>query len=203
MSGPCEPPDEELVLLSKNGSLEAFNRLVHRYQGTVYAVAYRLLGERQAAEDVTQDTFLVAYRALGGFRSGSVRAWLLRIASNRAKDLLRARRRRPEEPLEAAAETAEGVGRGGGVADPEDAAERRARQEAIRGALLALPFEQRAVVVLVDIQGYGYEEAAAMLGERVGTVKSRLFRARRRLRELFSAHAELFGLPGRRRGWYG
>jgi len=192
-----ELSDEELVLLSKNGNLDAFNRLVERHQGAVYAVAYRLLGERTAAEDAAQETFIAAFRAIGGFRSGSVRAWLLRIAANQAKDQLRARRRRPSVSLEGESETVERTPADAAAHDPVDAAVQRARQEALQQALLALPFDQRVVVVLVDVQGYDYVEAAQALGEPLGTVKSRLFRARRRLREILLAQAELFGLERR------
>ncbi|GBD23423.1 ECF RNA polymerase sigma factor SigE [bacterium HR29] len=200
MSGIGDLTDEELVLLSKNGSLDAFNRLVERHQSAVYAVTYRLLGERTAAEDATQETFIAAFRALHGFRSGSVRAWLLRIAANQAKDQLRARRRRPALSLEAQTSAAERTRTDTVAEDPVTAAEQRARRSALQQALLELPFEQRAVVVLIDVQGYGYEEASRVLGEPVGTVKSRLFRARRRLRELLLAQAELFGLEERREG---
>ncbi len=200
MSGIGDLTDEELVLLSKNGSLSAFNRLVERHQGAVYAVAYRLLGERTAAADATQETFIAAFRAIRGFRSGSVRAWLLRIAANQAKDQLRARRRRPALSLEAETGAAEPARTDTLADDPVASAEQRARNFALQQALSELPFEQRAVVVLIDIQGYGYEEASRALGEPIGTVKSRLFRARRRLRELLLAQAELFGLEERREG---
>lgn len=197
MSGIGELTDEELVLLSKNGNLDAFNRLVERYQGVVYAVAYRLLGERTAAEDATQEAFISAYRAIGTFRAGSVRAWLLRIVTNQAKDYLRARKRRPAVSLEAAPERAERLRSSSAASDPERASEHRAREIVLHEALQELPLEQRAVVIVVDIQGFSYEEAAEALREPIGTVKSRLFRGRRRLRELLLPQAELFGFESR------
>lgn len=197
MSDIGELTDEELVLLSKNGNLDAFNRLVERHQGAVYAVAFRLLGERTAAEDATQEAFLSAYRAIASFRAGSVRAWLLRIVTNQAKDYLRARRRRPAVSLEAAMESAERLRSISAADDPERTSERHAREALLHQALQELPFEQRAVIVIVDVGGFSYEEAAGAIGEPIGTVKSRLFRGRRRLRELLLPHAELFGLESR------
>ena len=92
--GGQEPTDERLVLLAKDGDLEAFNSLVDRYQGAVYTLCLRLLGNREAAEDATQETFLSAYRALDRFQGGSFRNWLLRIAANESKDELRRRKRK-------------------------------------------------------------------------------------------------------------
>lgn len=201
MSGVHEPPDEELVLLSKNGDTDAFNRLVDRYERPVYNLCFRLLGDRSAAEDATQEAFLSAYRALPRFEGGSFRAWLLRIAANQARDELRRRRRRPASSLESL------------LADPtrrepstEDEAprraEQRARERALQEMLERLPFEQRLVVILIDVQGRSYEETAEVLGEAIGTVKSRLFRARRKLRDEILRHAELFDVERRlnRRG---
>jgi len=201
MSGVHEPPDEELVLLSKNGDTDAFNRLVDRYERTVYNLCFRLLGDRSAAEDATQEAFLSAYRALPRFEGGSFRAWLLRIAANQSRDELRRRRRRPASSLESL------------LADPtrrepstEDEAprraEQRARERALQEMLKRLPFEQRLVVILIDVQGRSYEETAEVLGEAIGTVKSRLFRARRKLRDEILRHAELFDVERRlnRRG---
>ena len=91
-----EIDDATLVERSRNGDLEAFNQIVRRYQLRVYNLAARILGDRTAAEDVAQDTFVSAYKALARFRGGSLRAWLLRIASNLCYDRLRSAKRRPE-----------------------------------------------------------------------------------------------------------
>ena len=95
-----QPEDAELVSRSQGRDLAAFNMIVERYQTHVFNLAARILGNRTTAEDVTQETFISAYRAIAGFRGGSLRAWLLRIASNACRDTMRAMRRRPEESLD-------------------------------------------------------------------------------------------------------
>ena len=187
--------DEQLVSLTKDGSLDAFNRLVERYQSSVYSLCLRLLGSPQAAEDAAQEAFLSAYRALPSFAGGNVRSWLLRIAANESKDELRRRKRKdpagslnemfdnPDAPVE--------------VPDPGEAVEliveRKEVSEHIQRSLLLLPFDQRQAVVLSDLHGYHYEEIATMTGASVGTVKSRIHRGRERLRTVLSGQPELFG----------
>lgn len=193
MTDTLEPPDEHLVSLSKNGSLDAFNSLVERYQSLVFSLCYRLLGDRAAAEDAAQETFLSAYRALAQFRGGSFRSWLLRIATNEARDELRRRGRRiaprslsdsdddhePYDPPDPGADPAELVA--AGIVDT-----------VLLEALAALPFEQRQVLLLADVHGFQYEEIVAITGAGMGTVKSRLFRARERMRAALARHPELF-----------
>lgn len=201
MTDAFELSDEHLVSLSKDGNLDAFNRLVERHQGAVYNLCFRLVGERQAAEDATQETFLNAYRAIPRFEGANVRGWLFRIAANASKDELRRRLRRvPQASLPALVP-------GGVEFDVEDQAEsvagrveRAAVGRGIHEALAALPFEQRQAVVLSDVYGYHYEEIAAIAGTSVGTVKSRIHRGRDRMRRLLGAQPELFGLPGRLEG---
>ncbi len=196
MSGVHEPPDEELVLLSKNGDRDAFNRLVERYERSVYNLCYRLLGDFAAAEDAAQEAFLAAYRGLSRFGGGSFRAWLMRIAANQARDELRRRRRRPASSLESA--LADPTRREPSLRDEAPRrAEQRARERALQAMLERLPFEQRLVVILIDVQGRSYEEAAEVLDEPIGTVKSRLFRARRKLRDEILRQAELFDVERR------
>ena len=174
------PPVEDatLAVRAANGELAAFNELVERYQSAVYNLCLRMLGQPAAAEDATQETFFAAYRSIRSLRGAGVRAWLLRIASNQCLDVLRARTRRPavglpEEVL---------------VEDPAPGpAESALSAEAIRAierALAQLPADQRLCVVLIDVQGLDYAEAAAVSGANLGTVKSRLSRARAALREL-------------------
>ncbi len=186
-----ELTDERLVLLSKDGDLDAFNRLVDRFQGTVYSLCLRLLGNPQSAEDATQEAFLSAYRSVSRFEGGNFRSWLLRIAANESKDELRRRSRRDragsldqmvgtlEMPME--------------IPDPSPGAEseleRKELGAVIQRALDRLPFDQRQAVVLLDVHGYRYEEIARMTGSSLGTVKSRIHRARERLRR------DLSGLP--------
>ncbi len=181
------------IAAARRGDLEAFNRLVLAYQDQAYRVAYRLLGDPDAAADATQDAFLKAYRHIGRFQGGAFRAWLLRIVTNTCYDYLRRRRRRPTVSLDAS--FADG-GPGEASAwlrdtrdgqDPARYAENRALAAAIEACLAALPPDFRAVVVLVDVEGLDYPTAAQALGVPVGTVKSRLARARRRLRDCLRA----------------
>lgn len=190
-----DPAGDQLVSLTKDGSLDAFNSLVERYQSSVYSLCLRLLGSPQAAEDAAQEAFLSAYRALPSFAGGNVRSWLFRIAANESKDELRRRKRKdpagslnemfgnPDAPIE--------------VPDPGDAVEliveRREVSEHIQRALLLVPFDQRQAVVLSDLYGYHYGEVATMTGASIGTVKSRIHRGRERLRKVLAGQPELFG----------
>jgi RNA polymerase sigma-70 factor, ECF subfamily len=190
-----QPADERLVSLSKDGSLEAFNSLVERYQGAVYTLCLRLLGSPQAAEDATQEAFLSAYRALATFSGGNVRAWLLRIAANESKDELRRRKRK--DPAGSLNEMFDREDAPIEIPDPGDAPEhvleREEVSEAVQDALLELPFDQRQAVVLSDLYGYHYDEIAEMTASSVGTVKSRIHRGRERLRAIVERRPELFG----------
>lgn len=191
------PDEDRLIQAAQGGDLDAFNQLVLVYQGQVYALAYRLLGNQETAADVTQDTFLAAFQHLDRFERGSLRAWLLRIATNRCYDYLRRRRTRPTSPLEilfTRPEAAEAHRQFGVEDDPEQYAERQELLAEIQRALDTLPPAQRVVVVLCDVEGLPYREAAEVIGISLGTLKSRLSRARTRLREYFFEHREL--LPG-------
>lgn len=199
---------EETILIdyAKDGDLDAFNRLVLTYQDTAYNVAYRLMGEVDAAEDVTQDAFISAYRKLHTFRGGSFKSWVLRIVTNAAYDELRKRKRRPTTPLEPHNPQEEEVESPVWLADPgespEDTAVRTELSNAIQNCLEGLDVDFRSVVIMVDIQGLGYTEAAAAVGKPLGTVKSRLARARQRMQECLQGYGELlppqFRLEGER-----
>lgn len=193
--------DEELRLVeaARRGDLESFNALVRLYEGRVYNLCYRMLGDAESAADAAQDTFLSAYRNLRSFRGGSYRSWLLRIATNTCYDALRSRKRRPSVSLEAASDSEDDssplqVPDAG--ESPDDFALRRELAGAIQHGLASLPEDQRAVLILSDIEGLSYEEIAQVTGANLGTVKSRLSRGRGRLRELLRA-GEL--LPARYR----
>ncbi len=177
--------DSELVERSKAGELEAFNEIVERYRSLVFNSAARILGSRAAADDAAQETFISAYRSICRFRGGSLRAWLLRIAANASYDWLRSVRRRAEQSLDLAME------RPSGEASPEQRAEQSELGAHLQRAILSLPSDQRAVLVLVDVQGFSYEEAAEAAGVAVGTIRSRLNRARRRARNYLRQHTSL------------
>lgn len=184
------PGEDLLIQAARRGDLEAFNQLVLTYQGQVYALAYRLLGDQDAAADVTQETFLAAFQHIAAFQRGYLRAWLLRIATNLCYDTLRRQKARPTSPLEALStqpESPESAGEG----DPEAYAERRELAREIQKALATLPPEQRLVVILCDIDGFPYAEAAQTADISEGTLKSRLSRGRARLRDYFLQRREL------------
>ena len=186
--------DSELVVRSKDGDLQAFNFIVQRYQSQVLNLSARIIGDRGRAEDVTQETFISAYQAIGRFRGGSLRAWLMRIAANASRDSLRGSRRRPEQSLDESLESAS-FQPVSAEPSPEEHAERSELNKELQKAILALSDNQRAVLVLIDVQGFSYEETTESVGASIGTVKSRLNRARRRVRDILMERREL--LPDR------
>ena len=190
--------EASLIARSRQGDLDSFNRLVEHYQRPVYNLCLRMLASPQAAEDATQDTFIAAYRALDSFRGGSFRAWLFRIAANACYDEMRRRRSRPTVSLEAP------EGRPLELPHPspplEEHAQRLELTRYLQEALAALPADQRLAVILCDVQGLNYEGIAQATGVSLGTVKSRISRARARLRGILLAHRELFPIPFRPSG---
>ncbi len=191
--------EADWIRAARRGDLEAFNRLVLAYQDAVYNVAYRILGERAAAEDATQETFLRAWQHIRRYRGGSWRGWLFRIATNACYDHLRRRRRRPTVPLETTDAEGGTLEDAPWLADPnpksrpEAEAERAALRRALETCLQALPADQRAALVLVDVEGLPYAEAAQALGVALGTLKSRLARARLRMQACLRRFPELLG----------
>jgi RNA polymerase sigma-70 factor (ECF subfamily) len=182
--------EQRLVESGQRGDVDAFNQLVRLYESRVYNLCYRMLGDRDGAADVAQDTFISAYRNLGKFRGGQFRSWLLRIATNACYDVLRARKRRPATSLDALRQP-DDDGAGFDLADqgeaPDDLALRRELGAAIQRGLAELPEDQRVVIILSDVEGMAYEEIAAVTGANLGTVKSRLSRGRARLRDILRA----------------
>lgn len=199
-----EASERESVLLSSaaKGDLEAFNDLVLKYQDAVYNITCGILGDADAAQDATQETFIRAFQHMGGFRSGSFRCWLLRIAANTCYDVFRTLRRHPTVPL--IPEDGDGnemdspLWLADPAANPEKATEDRDLSRAIQDGLNALPADFRAVIILADMQELEYSEIAEILRVRIGTVKSRLARARLRLREYLQGSGELLPAPYRR-----
>ncbi len=167
---------------SRQGDLTAFNQLVEQYQGPVYNLALRMLSYGATAEDVTQEVFLSAYRALGQYREGSFKAWLLTITANACRDVLRKRKRHQEQSLEEMVETS-GDRSVSPSPTPEEYTLRREVQREVQQALNQLSHDHRIAVLLVDLQGLDYGEAARAMGVSLGTLKSRLSRGRSQLRE--------------------
>jgi RNA polymerase sigma factor (sigma-70 family) len=188
---------DELSLISaaKKGDLDSFNCLVLSYQDQVFSHAYRMMGEEEAAADATQDAFISAFRNLHSFRGGSFRAWLFRIVTNACYDELRRRKRRPSTSLEPLDDAGEEIESPAWLADPSDTPEQRIErlelEKGIQRCLDDLPDDFRAVVVMVDVNGLDYVEAAESIGKPVGTVKSRLARARGRMRDCLKGIMEL------------
>ena len=181
--------DRALVETALGGELDAFNRLVELHQDYLFGVAVRVVGDREAAADAVQEAFLSAYRNLSRFRGDSFRSWLTRIALNAATDVLRGRKRRPADPYPEWEDdswqppTDESDG-------PEQTAIARSRSRIIAAALGQITEDQRAAIVLYDVEGYDYHEIADMTGVSLGTVKSRIHRGRLALRDLLSDQIE-------------
>ena len=184
-----------LIQAARDGDLDSFNRLVLAYQDLVYNHAYRMIGEEEAADDAAQSTFISAYNHIKSFRGGSFKAWLLRIVTNACYDELRRRKRRPTVPLEPMDDAGEEVESAKWMVDPGDQPEEQIQtaelRRAIQHCLDNLPSDFRSTVIMVDVQGLDYFEAAEAIGKPIGTIKSRLARARLRLRDCLNGFAEL------------
>ncbi len=184
-----------LIHSAQRGDLEAFNRLVLAYQDALFNTALRILGDEDLAADATQDAFLSAFRGLNAFRGGSFKAWLLRTVTNACYDELRRKKRRPATPLEPDADGGDEMDSPRWLADPKLTPEQQVEadelEHAIQHCLENLPLEFRTVVVMADIQGLDYTEVAVAVRVPLGTIKSRLARARLRLRECLQGFREL------------
>ena len=183
--------DEEsrLVKAAANGSESAFEALVTENQKLVYNVALKLTGNSEDALDVSQETFLKAYRNLSAFRFESrFSAWLYRLAYNASMDLLKKRR----STVSLTAEDEEGEERELAITDeaptPEESLEREEMRRAVREAVARLPEDKREIIVMREFSGMSYSDIAGALGIEEGTVKSRISRARAALAEILSEY---------------
>lgn len=185
--------DERLIRNALQNDLDAFNALVLRYQTAVYSVTVRLMGDPAQAADATQETFITAYRKLSSYRGGNFRAWLMRIATNTCYDMLRYNKRRPATAFDdmPGADRDDGPLLPSPAETPEQAAQRAELQQAIQTCIQGLKADQRAVLVLCDVEGYSYQEIAEMVDTSLGTVKSRLSRARSAVRACLQGFREL------------
>ena len=186
--------EQNRIERAQTGDLAAFNELVVEFQSLVFNLCLRMLGQPQAAEDAAQEAFINAWRSIGSFRGESFRAWLLRIAANLCRDELRRRGRRSSASLDNALEA--------GMPDPpdddplpEDSALNAELRGTLQAALAELPEEQRIALTLCDVDGLDYSEIAVAMNTSLGTVKSRIARARLRMREAMLRQPEL--LPAR------
>jgi RNA polymerase sigma-70 factor (ECF subfamily) len=189
--------DHPLVTRAQGGDTAAFEALVRRYERWVFTLTLRMVGDRGEAEDMAREVFLKAYRGLSRFR-GTARfsTWLYAIASHHCLNHLRARRHRPEacaggteglrgDELPAADLLPDGAPRADTLLERADLA------RIVQTELASLTGDHRLILILRDIQGMSYEEIAEMLGVELGTVRSRLHRARAELRERLTVHREL------------
>lgn len=188
--------DEQLLIQDTlDGNLNAFNQLVLHYQDMAYNVAYRIMGEHSAADDAAQEAFISAYEKLEQYRGGSFKAWLLRIVTNSCYDELRRRQRQPVTPLKPELDDGETLENPYWIEDdapsPEDEFKDSELQKAIQQCINALDEKFRTVLVLVDVEGLDYETASESVGRPLGTVKSRLARARERVQECLQGFGEL------------
>ena len=183
----------DLILLeqARGGDLDAFNDLVLCYQDLLYALVVRMVPDRDQASDAVQEAFFSAFRNMAAFRGGSVRSWLSRIAINAAMDAQRLKKRRPADPYpeleddswQPPATEAD---------DPVTTSLRSERHRALNDALARITDDQRAAIVLFDVEGYDYAEIAHLTGVSLGTVKSRIHRGRLALRDRLADRMDLF-----------
>jgi RNA polymerase sigma-70 factor (ECF subfamily) len=190
--------EQALIASARKGDVRAFNQLVMLYQSLAYNVAYRILGDGDAAADATQDAFFSAYKAMPKFRGGSFKSWVLRIVTNACYDQLRAKKRRPTSSLDDLPVEADHTAYLRDPAEqPDEYVARQDLNRLIQAGITTLPVEQRTIVVLSDVQGLSYQEIADVLDLSLGTVKSRLSRGRAKLRDFLWQKGEL--LPTRYR----
>lgn len=179
--------DELLIEQASKGDLDAFNQLVLHNQDLAFRHAYAMLNDPWLAEEAVQDSFMKAFQKIDGFRGGSFRAWLMRIVSNTVYDILRHSGRRPVQPLYPESGDGDEMESPMWLADPtakvEETVEQGEQVEFINRAMNELQDIYRTVLTLVDLQDFNYEEASQALNVPVGTVKSRLARARLQMKE--------------------
>ena len=184
-----------LVQSAQCGDLDSFNTLILHYQDRVFNTALRILGDEDIAQDAAQEAFISAFRSISTFRGGSFKAWLLRTVTNACYDELRRQKRRPTTPLEPETNDGDEMDSPRWLADPNmtpsEQSEADELEHAIQHCLDMLPTDFRSVVVLADIQGMDYSEVATAAHVPLGTIKSRLARARLRLRECLRGFEEL------------
>ena len=179
--------ETRLIQSAVTGNLAAFNQLVEMYQDSLYWWAFSLVKDEALAEDIVQSTFITAYERLSSFRGGSLKGWLFTIVRNRSYDELRRRKRHPSLSLEEHTEDDLSILEliPDSIPNPEDFLITIEQGEMIDQMLNRLPDAFQQVVRLIDMEGLDYQDAADILGLPLGTVKSRLTRARLKMRYFF------------------
>ena len=184
--------EQQLIDRAAAGELDAFNQLVLIYQNLAYSVAYRTLQDQDAAADAVQESLIKAFRSLQSFQGGSFKSWIIRIVVNTCYDSLRSRRRRATDSIDDFAGDGEYAPQLEDPAEaPEAYAQRMELSALIERGIGDLPPEQRLALTLCDVHGYAYEEISEMTGMPMGTVKSRINRARAKLRDYLLQYPEL------------
>ena len=187
--------ENELIKRAVGGDLDAFNQLVLRHQEVAYNVACRILADEHAAADATQEAVISMYRKLESYRGGSFRSWFLRIVTNACYDELRRQRRRPTVPIEPETDEGELVESPEWLEDksagPEELLGAVEVEKAIQHCLSGLEEKFRVVLTLVDVSGEDYESVSRIIGTPIGTVKSRLARARLKMQQCLRGFREL------------
>ena len=190
-----QPTETSLIEAAQRGDLDAFNQLVLKFQDMMYRIALRTLNDEAGAEDAAQNAMIQAFRNIKSFRGGSFRSWLARVTVNASYDEMRRWRRQPSVSLEQVNSDGEEIESLPWLVDLSAGPEEQSDATELRGAIqacvkLLIP-DYRLVVVLVDVEGMSYEEAARVAHIPVGTVKSRLARARMQLRKTLQSYQNL------------
>jgi RNA polymerase sigma-70 factor, ECF subfamily len=184
--------DEELVARSKNGDTESFNQLVKRWERPIFALAYRTLGREEDARDVTQETFLRAFRSLAGFKGDAkFSSWLYRIALNLCRDWIRKDRRHPLVAVPEGVELEQLAAARGPSETIEDLAARAELSRGVAAAMAHLPAEQRTAIILKEYHSLTFQEIAELMNCPLSTVKTRVYQGLTSLRRHLAAQGKL------------
>ncbi len=187
--------EKRLIQAAQRGDLDAFNLLILRYQNLLFGIALRLLNDEDLAADAVQDALISAFRKFNTFRGDSLKSWLARVVVNACYDEVRKKRRQRSVPLEQFNSDGEEIETSYWLidpeADPQVQFESSELENALQKSISSLPPMYRTVLVLVDVEGLSYEEAAMAARIPIGTVKSRLARARSHMRTSLQASGEL------------
>jgi RNA polymerase sigma-70 factor (ECF subfamily) len=185
--------DRDLVGLARRGDREAFTELIVQYQVPLYNMALRMVGTPDDAADIAQEAFLRAWEKIGTLRDAPFKAWLFQIAANLCYDHFRRGRRYGVMPDDD--QGAKVVALGIATPDPQERAEANERNRLVRDSIAALDHDMRMAIILRDVNGMSYDEIAAILRVPLGTVKSRIARARAAVQEQLQRHPDLFPRP--------
>ena len=189
--------ESKLINRAIQGNLDAFNKLVLIYQSVVYNTALRIMNDSEVADDLAQTAFISAWQHMDSFKGSSFKPWILRITINACYDELRRLRRHPSTPLEPVSaedneENEDAIWLIDPLEQPNVQSEKKETMEVVAECLQSLPEDYRVVMLLVDVQELNYQDAADIVNKPLGTIKSRLLRARLRMRACLKSKGELF-----------